>query len=343
MMRKLLGLAALVLLAGASLPKAALAETVEEFYRGKTLRVIIGYAAGGGYDIYGRIFAEHFGKYIPGKPTIIAQNMPGAGSFLAAKYMYNVAPKDGTVFGCLAQTLPLDAAMQGELPDFDALKMPYVGRMATNIDLGLGMPGAWFKGYEDGRAKEIIVGSTGGASPGFLLPTALNKYGGFKFKVVAGYKGSADVMLAAERGEVDVIGSIGIPAVLVRNPDWIKEKKAPILYQASLTRHPLLPHVPALPELGTSEEGKGVLTAIAVSSEIGRSIITTPGVPADRMAALHKAYQEMITDPAFLDTMAKRDITIEPMAGAELDKLTRETLKTPKRILDLTAELLKAQ
>jgi tripartite-type tricarboxylate transporter receptor subunit TctC len=340
--RKLWSLALASVVAG-GLSSAAAAETVEEFYKGKTLRILIGYAAGGGYDIYGRVFADHFGKYLPGKPTIIAQNMPGAGSFLAAKYMYNVAPKDGTVFGCLAQTLPLDAAMQGEQPDFDALKMPYVGRMATNIDLGLGMPGAWFKSYEDGRAKEIIVGSTGGSSPGFLLPTALNKYGGFKFKVVAGYKGSADIMLAAERGEVDVIGSIGIPAVIVRNPDWIKERKAPILYQASLTRHPLLPHVPALPELGTSEDGKGVLTAIAVSSDIGRSIITTPGVPADRLAALRKAYADMTSDPAFLEAMTKRDITIEPMSGENLDALTRDTLKTPKKILDLTAELLKLQ
>jgi tripartite-type tricarboxylate transporter receptor subunit TctC len=333
-----LALASLISLVG-----GAAADPVEDFYKGKTLRVIIGYAAGGGYDIYGRIFAEFFSRFLPGHPTIVAQNMPGAGSFLAAKYIYNVAPKDGTVFACLAQTLPLDAAMQGQQPDLDVLKMPYLGRLATNIDLGLGLPDAWFKDFSDARKKEIVVGATGGSSPGFLLPTALNKYAGAKFKVIVGYSGSADAMLAVERHEVDIVGSIGIPATMARNPSWIRERKAPILYQSALTRHPLLPHVPALPELGETEDGKGVLTAIAVSSEIGRSIITTPGVPPERLAALRKAFQAMVQDPEFLDFASKREITVEPTKGEDLDQITRDTLATPKRVLDLTAELLKAQ
>lgn len=321
----------------------ASADETEDFYKGKTVRVIIGYAAGGGYDIYGRIFAEFFSKYLPGHPTIVAQNMPGAGSFLAAKYMYNVAPKDGTVFGCLAQTLPLDAAMQGQQPDLDVLKMPYLGRLATNIDLGLGLPGAWFKSFDDAKKKEIVVGATGGSSPGFLLPMALNKYAGAKFKVISGYAGSADAMLAVERHEVDIVGSIGIPATMARNPSWIRDKTAPILYQSALTRHPLLPHVPALPELGETKEGKGVLTAIAVSSEIGRSIITTPGVPPERLATLRKAFQTMVHDPEFVDFAQKREIVIEPTEGEQLDRITRETLTTSKHVLDLTAELLKSQ
>lgn len=323
-----------------ALPSAGASDPVADFYRSKTVRIIIGYAAGGGYDLYGRIAAEFFGRYIPGNPTVVAQNMPGAGSFLAAKYMYAAAPQDGTVLGCLAQTLPLDAAM-GEDKDLDISKMPYIGRLADSIDLGAGIPGAKFKDIEDARSRELVVGATGGSSPAFLLPTALNRFGGTKFKIVAGYKGSADVLLAAERGEVDVIGSISIASILVRNPDWIRERKAPILYQNALSRHPLLPHVPALPELGQSEDGKAVLRAIAASAEVGRSLVTTPNVPPERLAALRKAYQDMTSDLVFRETMAKRDILIEPMSGEQLDQIARQTMHTPPKVLALTKELVK--
>lgn len=315
-------------------------EPIADFYKGKTLRIVIGYAPGGGYDIYGRVFAEHFGRYVPGNPTVVAQNMAGAGSFLAARYLFSVAPQDGTSFGSLAQTLPLDYAMSTDKKDLDASRMPYIGRLVSNIDLGAGMPGAWFKDFEDARRKEIVVGATGAASPGFLLPTALNAYAGSRFKVVYGYKGSNDVLLAAERKEVDLIGSIGIATLLVRNPDWITERKAPIVYQAALTRHPMLPHVPALAELGQSAEGKAVLTAIAASAEIGRSIITTPNVPQERLAALRKAFNAMVADPAFIDNLKRRNILLEPMTGEQVDKISTDTLQTPPAVLALVQRLV---
>lgn len=319
---------------------AAAQDQIADFYKGKTMRIIIGYAPGGGYDIYGRIFAEHFGRFLPGNPTVVAQNMTGAGSFIAAKYLYAVAPQDGTSFGSLAQTLPLDYAMSSDQKDLDASKMPYVGRLVSNIDLGSGVPGAWFKDFEDARKKEIVVGATGAASPGFLLPTALNAYAGAKFKVVYGYKGSNDVLLAAERKEVDLIGSIGIATMMVRNPTWLTERKAPMLYQAALTRHPLAPHVPALAELGTSADGKAVLTAIAASAEIGRSIITTPNVPPARLAALRKAFNAMMADSAFLAEMKKRNVLLEPLTGEQVDRISNETLQTPKPVLDLVRKLV---
>ena len=319
---------------------AAAQDPIADFYKGKTLRIVIGYAPGGGYDIYGRAFAEFFGRYLPGNPTIVASNMTGAGSFLAAKYLYAVAPQDGTMFGSLAQTLPLDYAMGTDQKDLDASKMPYIGRLVSNVDLGSGVPGAWFKDFEDARTKEIVVGATGAASPGYLLPMALNAYAGSKFKVIYGYKGSNDVLLAAERKEVDLIGSIGIATTLVRNPDWLLEKKAPMLYQAALTRHPLAPHVPALSELATSADGKAVLTAIAASADIGRSIISTPNVPPARLAALRKAFNAMVADPAFLDAMKKRNVTLEPLTGEQVDKISNDTLRTPPAVLALVQKLV---
>lgn len=331
----LLALAAMV-----TTQRALAQDPIADFYKGKTMRIVIGYAPGGGYDIYGRVFAEHFGRFVPGNPTVVAQNMEGAGSFLAARYLYNVAPQDGTSFGSLAQTLPLDFAMGDQRRDLDASKMPYIGRLVSNIDLGAGMPGAWFKNFEDARTKEIVVGATGASSPGFLLPTALNAYAGSKFKVIYGYKGSNDVLIAAERKEVDLVGSVGIATLLVRNPDWILEKKAPIVYQAALKRHPLVPHVAALPELGQSAEGKAVLTAIAASAEIGRSIITSPNVPPARLAALRKAFDTMMADAGFLDALKKRNVMLEPLTGEQVDKISNDTLETPKDVLGLVQKLV---
>ena len=332
-------LSALVTAAMIGLVSSATADPIADFYKGRTLRIVIGYAAGGGYDIYGRVFAEHFGRYVPGNPTIVAQNMEGAGSFLAAKYLYTVAPQDGTAFGSLAQTLPLDYAMSDQHKDLDASKMPYLGRLVSNVDLGAGWPGAWFKDFEDARNREIVVGATGASSPGYLLPTALNTYAGAKFKVIYGYKGSNDVFLAMERKEVDLIGSIGIATLSVKSPDWLKGA-APIIYQAALTRHPLLPSVPALAELGLTPEGKAVLTAIAASADIGRSIATTPNVPAARLAALRKAFSDMLADRAFLDAMTKRNVIIEPLTGEQVDRISKDTLETPKRVLELVKALV---
>jgi tripartite-type tricarboxylate transporter receptor subunit TctC len=339
--RQLAAVVASLSLALLALSDPGSADQIEDFYKGKTVRVIIGYGPGGGYDLYGRVTAEYLAKFIPGNPTVVPQNMPGAGSFAAAKYLYEAAPRDGTVLGMVAQTFPLDAAMKNEKERIDASQMPYIGRLTGNVDFGHGMPGAKFKTFDDARAREIVVGATGGASPALLLPKALNKYGGAKFKIITGYAGSNETMLAAERGEIEMVGANGLAATMARRPEWVTERKVPILYQATLKRHPLLPHVPALPELGLTEEGKAVLTAIASSADIGRAIVATPGVPEPRLTALRKAFQQMLADPAFLAKMKERSITIEPATGEELDQITRDTMKTPKRILELTAELLK--
>ena len=322
-------------------PLAARADAPEDFYKGKTLRVIVGYAVGGGYDVYGRFFAEQFSRFLPGSPTIIVQNMPGGGSFVAAKYLYGAAPRDGTYFGCLSQTLALDAAMNEDTSSFDVTKLNYIGRLLDNVDVGTGLPGASFKSFDDVRKREVIVGATGGASPGFLVPAALQKFGGAKFKIVSGYGGSADINLAAERHEVDVIGSIGLALIMQRSPAWVTEKQAPILYQIAIKRHPLLQHVPAISELGLSPEGTSVLKAIGASSEIGRSIMTTPGVPPERLAALRTAFQTMLKDAAFQETAKKRDIPIFGATGEELDDITRDVMKTPQGVLDITKALMK--
>jgi tripartite-type tricarboxylate transporter receptor subunit TctC len=315
------------------------ADAVSDFYRGKTLRVLIGYGEGGGYDIYGRLFAEFLGRHLPGNPTIVAQNMPGAGSFKAVGYLYEVAPKDGTYFGTVAQTLAVDAATD-EKNTVDATKLPYLGRFTTNIDVGVAPKRAGIKSFEDARQREIVIGTSGGGSTTVVYPLALNAYGGAKFKLVKGYKGTNEIMLAAERGEVDVVAAVGIPGLLAAHPDWLKGE-ATILYQNALKRHPLLPQVPTLPELALNVEGRAVLRVIAGTAEIGRSILSTPGVPAERLAALRTAFQEMLKDPEFLAACANRNVTIEPAKGEEMDAITRDTMRMPKAMAETVGKLFK--
>ena len=335
--RKSAALAWLAVMLAAALP--ARADAISDFYRGKTLHVLIGYGEGGGYDIYGRVFAEFFGRHLPGNPSIIPQNMPGAGSFKAVNYLYEVAPKDGTYFGSVAQTLAVDAATD-ENSRVDATKLPYLGRFTTNIDVGAAPKRAGIASFEDARKRELSIGTSGGGSTTVVYPLALNAYAGAKFKLVKGYKGTAEIMLAAERGEVDVVAAVGIPGLLASHPDWMKGEGV-ILYQNALKRHPLLPNVPTLPELALSDEGRAVLRVIAGTAEIGRSILTKPGVPPERLAALRAAFQEMLKDPAFLAACEKRNITIEPATGEEMDAITRETMGLPKPIAASVGKLFK--
>src|SRR3954464_3082250 len=290
-----LGIAAALLLSAGP----TRAQPVADFYRGKTLRMLIGYGPGGGYDIYGRLVAEFLPRYLPGKPTIIPQNMPGAGSFAAASYIQDAAPKDGTVFGSLAQTLALDS-MTNVNAKIDVARMPYIGRVVTNIDLGAALAKTGIRSFEDVRSKQYNVGASGGGSNTVLFPTALNTYAGAKFKLIRGYSGTINILLAMERGEVDIVGSYGLPGMLASHPGWVHKGEATILYQTSLKRHRLLPNVPTLPELGQSDQGREVLHAAASTGEIGRSILTTPGVPAERLAALRTPVSTNVPGPDLL-------------------------------------------
>jgi tripartite-type tricarboxylate transporter receptor subunit TctC len=318
----------------------AQAQAVADFYRGKTLRILIGYGPGGGYDIYGRLVAEFLPRHLPGNPTIVAQNMPGAGSFVAAKYLHDVAPKDGTVLGSLAQTLALDT-MTNVNAKLDVAKMPYIGRVVTNIDTGAALTKTGIKSFEDVRSKQYNVGASGGGSTTVLFPTALRTYAGAQFKLVRGYSGTIDILLAMERGEVDIVGAYGIPGMLVSHPGWVHNGEATILYQASLKRHRLLPNVPTLPELAQSDEGREVLRAAASTGDIGRSILTTPGVPAERLAALRSAFQAMLKDPDFLAACEKRNLVVDGAAGEEIDEIVRETLRLPQTVAEKIGEMMK--
>ncbi len=318
----------------------ARADAVEDFYRGKTLRMLIGYGPGGGYDLYGRLVAEFLPRHLPGNPTIVPQNMPGAGSFAAAYYMADAAPKDGTVLGVLTQTLALDSLVKRDAR-LDITRFHYLGRAVTNIDTGVALPKSGIRAFDDVRKREYSVGASGGGSTTVMFPSALIAHAGARFKLVRGYKGTADIILALERGEVDIVGAYGLPGMLATHPGWVNNAEAVILYQCSLKRHRLLPNAPALPELGSSEEDRAVLRAVAGTGDIGRSILTTPGVPAERLIALRKAFAAMLADPEFIAAADKRKLMLDPATGEEMDAIVQETLGLPASVVDRIGEAMK--
>jgi tripartite-type tricarboxylate transporter receptor subunit TctC len=329
-MKRLAGLllSAVVLFAA----NPASADPIEDFYRGKTMRMLIGYGPGGGYDLYARLVAEFLPQHLPGHPTIVPQNMPGAGSFAAANYMADAAPKDGTVLGVLAQTIALDNRVNRNTK-LDFTKFRYIGRAVTNIDTGAALPKSGIKSFEDVRKKEYTVGASGGGSTTVMFPSSLVAYAGAKFKLVRGYKGTTDILLALERGEVDIVGAYGLPGMLVSHPGWVSNGEAVILYQGSLKRHRLLANVPAIPELATDDEGRAVLRAVASTGEIGRSVLTTPGVPDERLTALRQAFAAMLKDPVFIAAAAQRKMMLDPATGEEMDAIVRDTLQLPDSVI----------
>jgi tripartite-type tricarboxylate transporter receptor subunit TctC len=315
------------------------AEPVADFYRGKTMKMIIGYGPGGGYDLYGRLAAEFLSRHIPGNPTIIPENMPGGGSLKAILYLYNVAPQDGTYLGSVSQQLAANAVTD-EKNKMDVARFHYVGRFTSNIDVGVALPQSGIKSFEDARQRQVVVGAENG-SMSLIYAQALNSYGGAKLKIVKGYNGSADIQLAAERGEVDVNGSYSLPAVLVSHPDWVRDGKAVILYQNALKRFPQIPQVPTLSELMLTDDGRTVAHVVAGMAEIGRSILATPGVPEDRLAALRTAFQAMLKDPDFLAACSQRNLMLDPAKGEDMDAINQDTMSLPKPIVEALRTLLK--
>jgi tripartite-type tricarboxylate transporter receptor subunit TctC len=308
------------------------ADPVADFYRGKTVRVIIGYGAGGNYDLYGRIVTEFLGRHIPGNPTVIAVNMPGAGGFKAVDYLYRVAPPDGTHLGAVAQQLALTLLVDDKM-GIDPRRFSYLGRVVSMVDVAVALPKSGIKSFEDARTREFTVGAGQSTSTSAIYARALNAYAGSRFKIVTGYSGTAEIQLAVERGEVDVNGGESLPAIIVQFPEWL-QGKAVLLYQSGLKRYSMLPQVPTMSELSTSDEGKMVMSALAGTSEIGRSILVPPGVPPERLAALRTAFQAMLKDPQFIATTEKRKLMIDGATGEQMDAVTRDTMKLPKDTIE---------
>ena len=317
----------------------ARAQSVEDFYRGKTLDLYIGFTVGGGYDLYARLVGRFIGDHLPGKPRIVPKQMTGAGSRILTKFMYGLAPKDGTALATADQSLALEQVLGDAAAQYDAAEFGWVGNPAADNNTVAAWHTTGVRSIEDARKRELTVGATG-ANTSSQYAAVLNMVAGTRFKIILGYPGGADINLAMEKGEVDIRGSNSWEGWKSTKPDWIKDRKVNILAQIGLTKAPDLQDVPLIMDLARNDEERAALRLLSAPATIGRPIFTTPGVPADRLKALRDAFDAMLKDPAFQQGAAQAGLAVNAVSGAELQSIIQEIITAPKPVRDRLLTML---
>ncbi|HWF96648.1 MAG TPA: tripartite tricarboxylate transporter substrate-binding protein [Xanthobacteraceae bacterium] len=319
-------------LLAATLAFAALPARADSPYEGKTITIITSTGVGGVYDLTARVIARHMGRYIPGNPTLIVQNMPGGGNVLATNYMYNIAPKDGLTIASIHNAMPLHQVLDGRGVRFDAAKFSWLGSTGSENEVILAWHTAGITTIRQAMEKEIVLGSTGAGSGLSIIPTAMNNVLGTRFRLVIGYKTSEDINLALQRGEVQA-RAFGINSIESQHPDWLQEKKVAFLAQAGVKRDKDLPDVPLLTELAGTPEQRQVLKLISTPAGLGHPYLAPPGTPPERLALLRQAFAATLKDKAFLAEVEKLQITIDPMSADEVSAIVAETINAPSEVV----------
>ncbi len=309
---------------------------------GKTVTVIIGFGVGGGYDLWGRALARHLGNHLPGNPTVVPQNMPGAGSFNAANHIYSAAPKDGTVIALITGDAALGPITGAGGARFDATKMTWIGTPMTdtNIVYVYNRPQMKVRTVKDIYDNEAVVGTTGTGIGAYYYPKALNALLGMKFKIISGFPSSSDVLLAMERGEVDGFFA-SIDSTIALRPDWISAKKVTVLFQDGGAPSPLIKDVPYIAGEAKTQDTRTAIEFLYAGQGLSRPFIAPPDVPADRVKMLRDAFMATMKDPEFLEDTKKQKLPVDPKDGAYLEALIKKIYATPKPIVDRVAEAIK--
>ncbi len=329
--------AILAVMTGVAASPTALAQ--DESFKGRTVTVTIGFSTGGNYDFVGRLVSRHIGKQLPGQPSGVAVNMPGAGSIRAANYIFNAAPKDGTALGVMSSSLAIEEALGAPNIQYKASEFGWVGRVSMILQVLSTLDPAKAKTIDDVRRIETAMGGTGAGSPSEGYPKILNGLLGTRFKVISGYTSSADTMLAMERGELD--GSLPSWNTIKRTkPDWIAEKKIHPLVQFAFVRSPDLPDTPTSVELGGNAQDRAVLEFYTSGEELGRSILAPPGLPADRLRMLREAFDRMLVDEDFVAEVRKARLEFNPLSGVKLQAIAAATVGASRETIDRTRALL---
>ena len=311
----------------------ALAQTVTEFYRGKSIELDINVSVGGGYDLYARMVARYIGKHIPGNPTILPKNMEGGGGMRLANWLYNVAPKDGTAIGALARATAFEPLLGNKSAQYDGTKFNYIGSANDEVSVCIAWYTSGVKTFGDAQQMQLVVGSAGVADDTYQYPALLNHMFGAKFKTIPGYPGGNEINLAMERGEVQGRYSIPWSTVKATRRSWIEEKKVSFLMQYSLGKHADLPNVPLVMDLAKTAEERTILKLIFGRQIMGRPFAAPPGVRNDRVNALRNAFMETMADKDFLAEAEKAKLEITPVSGERIQSLVLEVYR------NTTAEL----
>jgi tripartite-type tricarboxylate transporter receptor subunit TctC len=330
------GLMAGLLAGGLPIAGPAQAETPAEFYKGRTVNLVIGYSVGGGYDLYARLLARHIGRYIPGNPTVVPQSMPGAGSLKAIMYLYSVAPKDGTVFGTFGRTVPLEPLMSGA--KFDPRQLSWLGSVTSDVSLCVTWQSSPIKSWDDLISKSARLGGQASGSDPDTFAALLKNLFGANLKLVTGYPGNNELALAMERQEIDGYCGLSWSSLVSQHPDWIKEKKINIIVQAALEKSPQLPETPMLLSKTDDAKKQAVLKMILTTQSLARPYAASPNVPPDRLAALRDAFERTMTDPDFLAEAEKLGLDVHPVDGPKIAAMLDEIYAAPPELVEMAKQ-----
>jgi len=335
-LRAIAGGAALIA-AGAS----AQADPVADFYTGKTVNLVIGYAPGGGYDLYARTLGRHIGRHIPGNPLIVVQNMPGAGSLKAASFLYGIAPKDGTTIGGFSRGAPIDPLFgRAEGALYEAPKFSWLGSISNEVGVCAFRSAAGIKSWADMQTKPFIIGATGVGADSDVFPTVLRKMFKLPVKTVAGYPSAAEVVIAIKRGEVDGRCGWSWSSLVSYNRDMYESKQIDVVVQLALQKLDELSHVPLITEMTSDPDQQTALKLIVSRQTMARPYVAPPGIPADRLSALRAAFDATMKDPAFLAEAKRQELEVRPISGAEAQVLIKEIYATPPDVVKLAVEYM---
>ena len=316
------------------------ADAVEDFYKGKQISLLVGSGAGGGYDAYARVFAKHASKYIPGNPAIVVKNMPAAGGMAAANTLFSNAEKDGLTIAAHTNGIAMDPLFGNAGARFDGTKFAWLGSMGKLQNICATWYTSKVKTIEQARQTEVTVAGAGATSNTVIVPKIMNALIGTRFKVIAGYEPGQGDTIAIENGEVE--GSCGLSWSTIKASrfPWIRDNKLNVLVQMAFDKLPDLPNVPSALDLVTDPQNKQVLELILIRQEMGRPFAAPPGTPADRVAALRKAFDATMKDPEFLADAQRAQLEIEPLTGADIDHLLAKAYGAPKPIVERAADLV---
>lgn len=340
MFQRLPRMAALaVVLLAAAVPAAA--QSPQDFYRGKTITLIVGFGAGGGFDLYARLVAKHLGSHIDGAPGFVVQNMPGAGGRIAADFIANVAAQDGTFIAFLPSAIVVDQLLDPEKDRFDVAKFNWLGRLNDIAEVAVVWHSAPALTVEAAKEKEVVLAASSPLNLSATLPLAFNRMVGTKFKVVTGF--TTDMVLAMERGETDGVGGTSWEPLRVTHADLLRDNKIRMLYQMGITRNRDLPDVPAIVEFGKTEEDRQVFRLLGSVSDIGRALVAGPRIPADRAIALRAAIASLMADPAFVADADKIGLGLNYLPGEGLKAIVDDLAASPKSVIDKTKSVTASQ
>ena len=317
-----------------------------EFWRGKTVTIIAPTGPGGGYDAYTRMVARHIGKHIPGQPTIVVQNMPGAGGMVAANHIYNIAPRDGTVFALFDRSIPTAPLLYGEESKarFDPLKLSWLGSMAREAGMGVVSTRAPAQSLEEAKKTELFFGSTGSENDAATYVRLFNELFGTRIKVIPIYKAQPEIFLAIERGELHGLFITGYSAnARTYVEDQIAKGQMKLIVQMTLQKDPKLPDVPGVLDYVTKEQDRQVIELLLSRLALGRPFIAPPDLPPERLAVLRTAFEKMLQDPELLADAQKSGLPVQPILAQEAEDILRRIYQYPQKIVERTRRLVRAQ